>query len=82
MTDRISADLAAGRLRQEGVPVEVISDSDYSIGLATTGTPLQFSLLVPSDREDEARRVLASITEEHRGPRRRSRDGSRRRLKG
>ncbi len=59
--DRIAADLAAHRLQQEGIPVQVVSDSDFSIGLATTGTPLQFSLLIPSQYEQRARKILAEV---------------------
>jgi hypothetical protein len=56
--DPISADLAAGRLREEGIPAQVISDSDM-IGVA--GTPMHFSLLVPAAYEDLARRILDEI---------------------
>lgn len=59
--DRIAADLAAHRLEEEGVPVQVVSDSDFSIGMATVGNPIQFSLLVPSQYEDRARRVLSEV---------------------
>lgn len=57
-TDRISADLAAQRLQQEGVPAQVISDSDL---LGMVGTPMAFSLVVPADREQRARKILAEI---------------------
>jgi hypothetical protein len=60
-TDQIAAQLAMHRLQQEGIPARVVSDSDFSIGLATTGTPLQFSLLVPSRYEQRARKILAEV---------------------
>ncbi len=56
--DPITADLAAGRLREEGIPTQVISDSDM-IGVA--GTPTHFSLLVPAAYEGLARRILAEL---------------------
>jgi hypothetical protein len=58
-TDRISAQMARDRLRQEGIPAEVVSDDDSAIGMSTIGSPLAFSLVVPSDREAEARAILA-----------------------
>ena len=61
-TDQIAAHLAAERLEQEGIPARVISDSDHSIGLSTTGTPLQFSVIVPSQYEARARKVLAEVS--------------------
>jgi hypothetical protein len=64
--DPITADLAAGRLREEGVPVHVVSDSDW-IGVA--GTPMHFSLVVPAQYEGRARRILAEL--EPRKPKRR-----------
>lgn len=57
-TDRISADLAAQRLQQEGVPAQVVSDSDL---LGMVGTPMAFSLIVPADREKRAREILAEL---------------------
>ncbi|HEX9436374.1 MAG TPA: DUF2007 domain-containing protein [Candidatus Limnocylindria bacterium] len=57
-TDPISADLAAGRLREERIPVQVVSDSDM-IGVA--GTPMHFSLVVPAQYEERARRILSEI---------------------
>lgn len=57
-TDQVAAELAAEHLRQEGIPARIVSDSDHSIGLATTGTPLQFSIVVPSQCEPRARRIL------------------------
>ncbi len=62
-TDRISADLAAQRLQQEGVPAQVVSDSDM-LGIA--GTPMAFSLIVPADREQRARAILAEIAPDER----------------
>ncbi len=56
--DIISADLAADRLRQEGIPVQVVSDSDM-LGIA--GTPMAFSLIVPAQFEDQARKALAEV---------------------
>jgi hypothetical protein len=56
--DPVTADLAAGRLREEGIPAQVISDSDM-IGVA--GTPMHFSLLVPAAYEALARRILAEV---------------------
>lgn len=58
-TDAISAELAAQRLRQEGISAQVISDSDW-VGIA--GTPMAFSLLVPADYEPLARKVLAEVS--------------------
>lgn len=55
--DRVSADLAAQRLHEEGIPCEVVGDSDTSMGLGG-GQPLAFSLVVPSQYEEHARRVL------------------------
>lgn len=65
-TDQIAAQLAMHQLHQEGVPAEVVSDSDFSIGLATLGTPLQFSLLVPSQYEERARKILAEVEHQKR----------------
>ncbi len=56
--DAITADLAAGRLRQEGIPAQVVSDSDM-IGVA--GTPMHFSLVVPAPYETLARRILEEV---------------------
>ena len=56
--DRIAADLAAQRLQQEGVPAQVVSDSDM-IGVA--GTPMHFSLVIPSQYEQRARKILAEV---------------------
>jgi hypothetical protein len=78
-TDRISADLAAHRLQQEGVPAQVVSDDDRLMGIGMTGTPLSFSLVVPSDREDEARRILSSDVKRSSGRPRRLRADARRR---
>lgn len=58
--DPITADLAAGRLREEGIPAQVISDSDM-IGVA--GTPMHFSLMVPSQFEGRAREILAELAQ-------------------
>jgi putative signal transducing protein len=59
-TDRISADLAAGLLHEEGIPAEVVADSDA--GLAYGGAPpLLFSLVVPSQHEERARRILEEV---------------------
>ena len=60
-TDQIAAQLAVDRLLREGIPAQVVSDSDFSIGLATTGTALQFSLVVPSQYEQRARKILAEV---------------------
>jgi len=57
--DRVSADLAAERLRQEGVPAQVVADSDL---LAVAGTPMAFSLVVPAPFEKRAREILAAAT--------------------
>jgi len=57
-TDRISADLAAGRLADEGIPAQVVSDSD-TIGI--TGTPTRFSIVVPSHLEAKARKLLQEM---------------------
>jgi hypothetical protein len=56
--DRVAADLAAERLRQEGIPAQVVSDSDL---LAVAGVPMSFSLVVPADLERRARRVLDEV---------------------
>lgn len=56
--DRITADLAAGRLREEGVPAQVVSDSDW---IGVVGTPMHFSLVVPAQYEGRARRILAEL---------------------
>ncbi len=58
--DRISADLAAQRLQQEGIPAQVVADSDW-IGVA--GVPTAFSLVVPAEYEQKARRILVELTE-------------------
>jgi hypothetical protein len=60
-TDRVSADLAAHRLRQEGVPAEVVSDDDRLFG--GTGMPMLFSLVVPSQHEARARRILSEVAQ-------------------
>jgi hypothetical protein len=60
-TDQILAELAMHCLEQEGVPAQVISDTDGSIGLGITGVPLMFSLVVPSQYEGRARKILAEI---------------------
>ena len=56
--DPITADLAAERLREEGIPAQVVSDSDM-IGVA--GTPMHFSLVVPAGYEELARKILTAI---------------------
>ncbi len=56
--DRVAADLAAERLRQEGIPAQVVSDSDL---LGAFGTPMAFSLVVPADYEQLARKILAEV---------------------
>lgn len=65
-TDAISAELAAQRLRQEGIAARVISDSDW-IGIA--GTPMAFSLIVPADQEERARKIIAEVAPKTRGER-------------
>ncbi len=57
--DRITADLAAHRLREEGIPAEVVSDDDRLLG--GTGIPMFFSLVVPSQHEERARKILAEV---------------------
>jgi len=57
--DRISADLAADRLHQEGIPAQVVSDSDL---LGVAGVPMAFSLVVPSQFEARARKILQDMT--------------------
>ncbi len=66
--DPITADLAAERLRQEGIPAQVVSDSDM-IGVA--GTPMHFSLVVPAPYEDLARGILSKIARSQRTRKRR-----------
>jgi hypothetical protein len=56
--DRIAADLAADRLRQEGIPSQVIADSDL---LALAGTPMAFSIVVPTQYERRAREIIAEF---------------------
>jgi hypothetical protein len=56
--DNIAADLAADRLRQDGVPAQVVSDSDL---LAVAGVPMSFSVVVPSDMESKARKILEEL---------------------
>ena len=56
--DQIAADLAAQRLQQEGIPTQVVSDSDM---LGAWGTPTQFSLVVPAQYEALARKILSEI---------------------
>jgi hypothetical protein len=56
--DNIAADLAAERLRQDGVPAQVVSDSDL---LAVAGVPMSFSVVVPSDMESKARKILEEL---------------------
>jgi hypothetical protein len=58
---QIAADLAAQRLESEGVPTRVISDSDL---LGATGTPMAFSLLVPAQYEERARKILREVAAE------------------
>ncbi|MBI2773983.1 MAG: DUF2007 domain-containing protein [Chloroflexi bacterium] len=56
--DQVVADLAAQRLESEGIPVRVISDSDF---LGVAGTPMAFSLLVPAQYEERARAILSEL---------------------
>ena len=56
--DRIEADLAAQRLAQKGIPAQVVSDSDM---LAVAGTPMRFSIVVPSHLEAKARKILREV---------------------
>ena len=56
--DPVTADLAAGRLRAEGIPVHVVGDSDM---LGVAGTPMHFSLVVPAQYEQRARKILAEV---------------------
>ena len=74
--DRISADLAAQRLAQHGIPAQVVSD-DRGAGLGISGAAFSFSLVIPADREDEARAILAERPQREGGPPRRSRDEAR-----
>lgn len=55
--DRISADLAAGRLADEGIPAQVV-DSD-TVGII--GAPTRFSIVVPSHLEAKARKLLREM---------------------
>ena len=60
--DLIAARLAADRLRDEGIPAEVVADSDRDLGLG--GAPsMLFSLVVPSQHEERARQILADEAE-------------------
>ena len=77
-TDGISAQMARDRLEGEGIPAEVVADTDGRLGLGITGTPLAFSIVVPSDREEDARRLLAGGPRSG-GPRKRSRREARER---
>jgi len=56
--DPIIAELAAERLRQEGVPAEVAGDSDP---FPISGAPMTFSLLVPQRAEQRAREILSEL---------------------
>lgn len=57
-TGQIAAELAAERLRQEGVPAQVVSDGDL---LGHLGTALTFSLIVPRQHERRAREILTEL---------------------
>jgi hypothetical protein len=56
--DRIEGDLAAQRLLAEGIPAQVVSDSDM---LAVAGTPMPFSIVVPAHLEANARKFLSQV---------------------
>ena len=62
--DRITADLVAQHLRQEGIPAQVVADSDL---MAVAGTPMAFSVVVPTQWKQRARAIIA---EAQRKPRR------------
>lgn len=64
--DRVTADLAAHRLEEEGIPVQVVSDGDW---VAVAGVPRDFSLVVPTQYERRARKILSEVTPQRRRPR-------------
>lgn len=54
------AELAAELLRQEGVPAQVVSDTD-SFPMGFTGAAMSYSIIVPREHEEKARRILAEV---------------------